>query len=125
MDVVTGKSTAIIGNPVQGASVKSEGTAPGACINDEEGFIPSNVPGDVFQVVSHLKSVQVRLLVPGSANITGVVVVEDATQERATITGSISTIKGAGRQQSAAVNCTIIPAGRLSVYGMTGDAPGR
>ncbi len=124
IDVVTGKITDSTGTPVQGASIKLEGTDRGTSTNNQGSFTLNNVPENAVLLISHVGFLAERVEVAGRANIAirlrsnssdlgDVVVVGYGTQKKATVTGAISTIKGSALQQSPAVNFTNTLAGRL------------
>lgn len=121
---ITGKVTDSTGNPVQGVSVKIEGSEKGTFTNNAGLFKLLHVPANAVIVFSHVNFKEETVPLNGNTNLVvslknnstslaDVVVVGYGTQKKATATGAISMVKGEVLQQSPAVNFTNTLAGRL------------
>ncbi|MCF6407747.1 TonB-dependent receptor [Chitinophaga filiformis] len=120
---ITGKVSES-GGPVPGVSVRIKGTNQGTLTNDEGKFTLSANVGDslIFNHVSYVsQAVAVKSSAPVnvtltsvSQNVNEVVVVGYGTQKKATLTGSISVVKGADIVKSPQPNVSNALAGRFS-----------
>lgn len=109
---------------IPGVSVRVKGTNQGTMTNTEGKFTIQAVAGNVL-IFNHLayapQEVEVKggaplnvTLIPVNQNIGEVVVVGYGTQKKATLTGSISVVKGADLVKSPAPNVSNSLAGRFS-----------
>lgn len=121
---------------VAGASVQVKGTATGTT-TDASGRFSINVPTDGVLVFSHVnfetrevkvdgKTMLDITLTPLDARLEDVVVVGYNTQRKATVTGSISVVKGADLVKSPQANVSNSLAGRFSglILNNTSGEPG-
>ncbi|PSL24026.1 SusC/RagA family TonB-linked outer membrane protein [Chitinophaga ginsengisoli] len=120
---ITGKVSEGAGG-VPGVSVRIKGTNQGTLTNDQGKFtLPANV-GDTL-IFNHVSYVSQAVAVTSSApvnvsltavsqNVNEVVVVGYGTQKKATLTGSISVVKGADIVKSPQPNVSNALAGRFS-----------
>lgn len=110
--------------PVADATVKVKGTTNGTT-TDASGNFSINAPSDAVLVISHVNYKELELSVNGRSSITveltatenslgEVIVVGYSSQKKATLTGSISTVKGADLVKSPQANVSNSLAGRFS-----------
>ncbi len=123
---ISGKVTNEKGEPLQGVSVVIEGTKIGTTTNSEGLFVMSvsnnkNIVLDISNVGFQAQSVKVGdqtkvaiTLKENVAGLTDVVVVGYGTQKKATVSGSVVSIKGEELDIAPVVNATNALAGRLA-----------
>ncbi|THU39291.1 TonB-dependent receptor [Niastella caeni] len=108
--------------PIAGATVTIKGTATSA-VTDADGKFSIQAPEKATLVITHVNFATLEMLAGGDMEITlqnskidlsEVVVVGYNTQKKATVTGSISVVKGADLVKSPAVNVSNSLAGRFS-----------
>lgn len=134
---VTGTVVDEKGLPLPGVSITVKGTQKGT-ITDVNGHFKLNVPNDdavlVFSMIGYAKqeiavpashTIQLQLK-PDGKELNEVVVVGYGTQKKATLTGSISVVKGSDLVKSPQVNLSNGFAGRMSglIANNTSGEPG-
>lgn len=127
---------ATTGSPIMGAAIKATGTQMGTSSNEDGVFTLLSVPSGADIDISYVGYSTVRIKASGTPlfismealvdELDEVVIVGYGTQSRATITGSISTIKGDDLAQVPAPNISQSMAGRLPGVSMrpNGGQPG-
>lgn len=102
---ITGKVTDINGEPIIGANVTVKGTTTGTITDIDGNFIISNIPLNSTLVFSYIGMTSQEILV-GNRSVINIVLEEDAiglqevvaigygTAKKATVTGSIASLKG-------------------------------
>lgn len=120
---VTGTITSD-GQPVADVTVRVKGSNQ-MSLTDAQGVFSIDVPANAVLVVSHVGYVEVEVPVNGQSSLdisltatansmSEVVVVGYSSQKKATLTGSISTVKGADIVKSPQANVSNSLAGRFS-----------
>lgn len=135
--IVTGQIIdAVTKTPIMGAAIKVIGTQVGTSSNEEGVFSLSSVPSGAEIEISYIgysstrvKATNTPLIISMESiidELDEVVIVGYGSQSRATITGSISTIKGDELAQVRAPNISQSMAGRLPGVSMrpNGGQPG-
>lgn len=121
---ITGKVTDIKGEPLPGVTIIIKGTTNGNITDMDGKYSLSNVPSDAILVFSFvgMKSQEISVAGKTSINVTmteeavgleEVVAVGYGTQKAATITGSVSAVKGEKLMTAPAINFSNSVAGRL------------
>ncbi len=123
--------------PVAGAAIKVVGTVLGAATDNDGRFTLTGVPAEATIEISYIGYVSQQVSTEGLDHLTirleatideleEVVVVGYGTQKRATVTGSVSSIKGEEIAQIPAPNVSHSIAGRLPGVSMrpNGGQPG-
>ena len=121
---VAGKITDGKGNGLAGVSVVEKGTTNGTTTNTQGNFILRVANDNAVLVISYIGFNTQEVAVNGGANLsiqlteenrtlTDVVVVGYGTQRKATLTGSVTSVKGTEIQKSPAMNVSNSLAGRL------------
>lgn len=122
--VVKGVVKDATGEVVIGANVLEKGTTNGVITNIDGAFTLSNVNAKGTLVISFIGYTPVEVAVNGNKKIDvtlkedaelldEVVVVGYGTQKKASVTGSVSAVKGKDLQQAATANLTNAIAGRM------------
>jgi len=112
------------GQPLAGVTVSVKGTNQATTTDEQGNFVIEGVPGTATLVFSSIgmetKEVSVSNkttinvdLTASSDNIDEVVVVGYGTQKKATVTGSVATVKGDELKKSPAINLSNAMAGRV------------
>ena len=121
---VTGKITDSSGSPLPGATVAIKGTAHGTITDNNGNYTISDVPENATLQFSFVGMMSQELTVAGKTTV-NVTMVEEAigidevvavgygTQKKATVTGSIATMKGAKLMASPSSNVATSLQGRL------------
>jgi TonB-linked SusC/RagA family outer membrane protein len=109
--------------PVPGVTVTVKGTQT-STVTDVDGKFSISAPEKAILVFSHVNYVTQEMaagtgnleitLAPNNANLSEVIVIGYNSQKKATLTGSISVVKGADLVKSPAVNVSNSLAGRFS-----------
>jgi TonB-linked SusC/RagA family outer membrane protein len=108
--------------PVPGVTVTVKGTQT-STVTDVDGKFSISAPEKAILVFSHVNFVTQEkaagtgmeiTLAPNNANLSEVIVIGYNSQKKATVTGSISVVKGADLVKSPAVNVSNSLAGRFS-----------
>ncbi len=121
--LVSGRVTDSLGNPIEGVSILVQGTSRGTATDAQGRYQIQADPGDVLVVrnvgymmqevtVNGQTGVDVVLL-EDQSDLGEVVVVAYGTQKKATITGAINSITTKEIKQSPAANLAVTLAGRL------------
>ncbi|WP_293945701.1 MULTISPECIES: SusC/RagA family TonB-linked outer membrane protein [unclassified Sphingobacterium] len=124
-DKFSGKIVDDKGLPIIGATVKVKGTSKAVSTDANGGFILDANKGDVLQIsfmgyeskeitITDTAIILSITINKSSQGLGEVVVVGYSTQKKETVTGSISTIKGADVAKSPAANLSNSLAGRVS-----------
>ncbi len=112
------------GTPVADATIRVKGTNNGTSTN-ENGEFSINAPANAILVISHVNYAEQEVALNGRASLevsliesansmSEVVVVGYTSQKKATLTGSISTVKGSDLVKSPQANVSNSLAGRFS-----------
>ena len=134
---VSGKVTDSSKIPLPGVSVSVKGTTTGTVTDANGNYTLSNVPPDAVLIFSFvgMKSYEVQtsgathidiVMQEETIGLDEVVAIGYGTQKKATVTGSIATVKGEDLQKMPATNLSSTLAGRMAgvVVNTRGSAPG-
>lgn len=133
---ITGRVTDTVGHPLTGVTIRVKGTNIGT-VTDQHGEFSIEAPNTAVLEVSYIgyepetvalngqQSITIRLN-PSNTGLNQVVVVGYGTQKKASITGSISTLKGDNIAETPVANISSSLAGKLSGVSMrpNGGQPG-
>lgn len=121
--LISGRVTDSLGNPIEGVSILVQGTSRGTATDAQGRYQIQADPGDVlvFRNVGYLmQEIAVNrqtgvdvILSEDQSDLGEVVVVAYGTQKKATITGAINSIATKEIKQSPAANLAVTLAGRL------------